>query len=326
MKKLFFIAILYFGFISCKDNRKQNDNTLKLDEQKAYFIKKLDKAKLSNGKLMRLDSFSSKYIKPRPVDIWLPDNYSENKKHAVLYMHDGQMLFDSTTTWNKQEWKVDEWALKLMNENKIKDFIVVAIHNINEERWSDLFPQKAFEFLNEKDKELINKQSNNIKHSSKLNGDNYLKFLVEELKPIIDSEFEVYKNIENTIVMGSSMGGLMSMYAICEYPEVFGGAACMSTHWPGANPIENNPLPKAIFKYMEDNLPNPETHKIYFDYGTETLDAYYPEYAPTVTKILKLKGYSENNFKNLKFQGTNHSENSWNKRLDIPLRFLLEKN
>lgn len=326
MKKLFFIAILYFGFISCKDNRKQNDNTLKLDEQKAYFIKKLDKAKLSNGKLMRLDSFSSKYIKPRPVDIWLPDNYSENKKHAVLYMHDGQMLFDSTTTWNKQEWKVDEWALKLMNENKIKDFIVVAIHNINEERWSDLFPQKAFEFLNEKDKELINKQSNNIKHSSKLNGDNYLKFLVEELKPIIDSEFEVYKNIENTSVMGSSMGGLMSMYAICEYPEVFGGAACMSTHWPGANPIENNPLPKAIFKYMEDNLPNPETHKIYFDYGTETLDAYYPEYAPTVTKILKLKGYSENNFKNLKFQGTNHSENSWNKRLDIPLRFLLEKN
>ena len=125
--------------------------------------------------------------------------------------------------------------------------------------------------------------------------------------------------------MGSSMGGLMSMYAISEYPEVFGGAACISTHWVGAAPKEDNPLPDAIFKYMEANLPQAGQHKLYFDYGNKTLDEHYPQYAPRVDAILKQKGYTEDNAKNLFFEGTDHSENSWNARLDQPLLFLLGK-
>ncbi|MFD2725363.1 alpha/beta hydrolase [Hyunsoonleella rubra] len=315
------IVFVFITMLSCKNEIKQ-ENSINNQNRTTYF-KTYPKAQLSSGKLMRMDSFPSKFITSRPVDIWLPNDYSKEKKYAVVYMHDGQMLFDSTSTWNKQEWKVDEWASKLMDENKTKDFIVVATHNIKAERWQDLFPQKAFANLSEGDKQIINQQKKHIKEGSKLNGDNYLKFLVEELKPIVDIEFSVHKNKENTFVMGSSMGGLMSMYAICEYPEVFGGAGCLSTHWPGAQPIDNNPLPWAILKYMENNLPNPSNHKIYFDYGTETLDAHYPQYAPTVTQILMSKGYSEDNFKNLKFEGTNHSENAWNKRLDIPFTFLL---
>jgi len=318
---LLFLLVLCF---SCNEQSKKKQLNLKGVTAKNFKVYK--DAKLSAGELFRLDSLPSKYIIPRPVDVWLPENYSKEKQYAVLYMHDGQMLFDSSSTWNKQEWKVDEWASKLMHQEKLKDFIVVAIHNIPEERWQDLFPQKAFEYLSDEDKILINKQKTNINQNNKLNGDNYLKFLVEELMPIIHSEFSTYKNKENTFVMGSSMGGLMSMYAICEYPKVFGGAACMSTHWPGAQPIENNPLPWAIFKYMENNLPKPLRHKIYFDYGTQTLDTHYPKYAPTVTQILTYKGYSDINFKNLKFEGTDHSENSWNKRLGIPLTFLLGRN
>ena len=94
------------------------------------------------GQLFRVEDFPSEFITPRNVDVWLPENYSSSKKYAVLYMHDGQMLFDSTTTWNQQEWKVDEWATRLMNEGKTKDFIVVAPWNINSERYSDFFPQK----------------------------------------------------------------------------------------------------------------------------------------------------------------------------------------
>jgi hypothetical protein len=121
------------------------------------------------------------------------------------------------------------------------------------------------------------------------------------------------------------MGGLMSMYAMCEYPDVFGGTACLSTHWEGVEPKEDNPVAIAILDYMAANLPSPKSHKIYFDYGTETLDAYYPKYAPEVDRILKASGYSKENFLNLKFEGADHSENSWNKRLDIPLTFLLKK-
>lgn len=288
-------------------------------------IKSVENVALSSGTLHRINSFHSKYIQTRPVDIWLPENYSEDKKYAVLYMHDGQMLFDSTTTWNKQEWKVDEWATKLMSEGKTKDFIVVGIYNISDIRWQDLFPQKAYDYMDESAKNIVIEDSKMNNYNLSFNGDNYLKFLVSELKPFIDENFSTFKDKEHTFVAGSSMGGLMSMYTIFEYPEIFEGAACISTHWPGWMPILNNPYPDAIFKYMEAHVPDAKTHKIYFDYGTETLDENYPQYASKVDLIFTEKGYTAENFKNLKFEGANHSENSWNKRLDIPFTFLLHK-
>lgn len=324
MRNLVFILIVLTVF-SCKTEKQQGSKTLEtqFDKPITYNLEAVANANLHAGELIRLDNFPSNYITPRPVDIWLPKNYSDQKKYAVLYMHDGQMLFDSTTTWNKQEWKVDEWATQLMDEEKTKDFIVVAIHNIPQIRWQDLFPEKAFNFINEIVKDSLVDIAG--KRNIKLNGDNYLRFLVEELKPIIDSSYPVFTDREHTFVMGSSMGGLMSMYAISEYPTVFGAAACVSTHWVGGAPTEENPYPDAIFSYMEANLPNPDGHRLYFDYGNKTLDQHYPQYAPRVDKILQSNGYTDNNYKNLFFEGTDHSENSWNKRLDQPLIFLLKK-
>ena len=76
------------------------------------------------------------------MEVWLPEGYSTNKKYAVLYMHDGQMLYDANTSWNKQSWDVDDVATKLMHEGKVKDFIVVGIWNGGKTRHSDYFPQK----------------------------------------------------------------------------------------------------------------------------------------------------------------------------------------
>ncbi len=309
------VAILFCG---CKNEIKKEESLSKSHTIEAELQ---STANLYAGKLYRIDSLPSKFIKPRPVDIWLPENYSTEKKYSVLYMHDGQNLFDASTTWNQQEWKVDEWASQLMREGKTKDFIVVAIHNIPEIRWQDLFPEKTMDFLSDEDLKAIEEASGRTDY--KLNGDHYLKYIVEELKPLIDDTYSVYRDRAHTFVMGSSMGGLMSMYAISEYPAIFGGAAGLSTHWPGAMPMENNPLPEAIFQYMELQLPKAGEHKLYFDYGNQTLDQHYPQYAPRVDEILKAKGYTEQNAKNLFFEGTDHSENSWNKRLDQPLRFLL---
>ena len=320
MRNACYVLILLMLF-SCNNEKKQVEEVKTETSLPDVKFQHLKSAELFKGEIHRVDSFPSKYIKPRPVDVWLPESYVENKDYAVLYMHDGQMLFDSTTTWNKQEWEVDEWASKLMDEDKTKDFIVVAIHNIPEIRWQDLFPQKAYNFMAEEAKSELKSISGSKDFN--LNGDNYLKFLVEELKPQIDKTYSTHTDMENTFVMGSSMGGLMSMYAISEYPKVFGGAACLSTHWPGAGIMKNNPLPNAIFKYMEANLPKAGNHKLYFDYGNKTLDQHYPQYAPRVDDILKKKGYTEDNSKNLFFEGTDHSENSWNARLDQPLLFLL---
>lgn len=322
MKNLIILCLTLIIF-SCKS--ESQEKSIK-NNYKNINSKVLEKAVLGGGKLIRVDSFPSKNITPRSVDVWLPEKYSSEKKYAVLYMHDGQNLFDATTTWNKQEWMIDEVATKLMKDGTTRDFIVVGIHNIPKIRWQDLFPEKAMDFLSKQDKDELYKEAAKNNFSTVLNGDEYLIFIVDELKPYIDNTYSVYTNQENTFVAGSSMGGLMSMYAVAEYPTIFKGAACISTHWVGAAPKENNPLPEAILSYLEKNIPDAATHKMYFDYGNKTLDKFYPEYALTVDKIFVSKEYSMNeNFKNLFFEGTDHSELSWQKRVHIPLTFLLKK-
>lgn len=289
-------------------------------------FKKLESVNLSNGNLYRLDSIKSKYIKTRPVDVWLPDEYTPAKKYAVMYMHDGQMLFDANTTWNKQEWKIDEVADQLNKDNTIRDFIVVAIHNIPKIRWQDLFPEKAITNANTQITDtLMASYMLDDFDISNLSGDDYLKFLVHELKPLVDVNFSVKTDKDNTFIAGSSMGGLMSMYAISEYPEVFSGAACLSTHWIGFKPSDNTILSKLIFDYVKQNVPSAKSHKLYFDYGTKTLDQYYLKYGPKVDSVYLNNGYTNKNFKNLKFEGEDHSENSWQKRINIPFKFLLKK-
>ena len=329
MRKIFTAAIiLSLGLGACgfqnevkkKDSLKEVHPEITLEEYTGT---------LGSGSIQSIKNFPSNYVRSRNVDIWLPDSYSEDKKYAVLYMHDGQMLFDANTTWNKQEWMVDEIVGGLIDEGEIQDCIVVAIWNHSDIRHSDYFPQKPFEMLPQAFKDtIINnaKRGNNHLFSEQINSDNYLKFIVDEVKPYIDANFQVYTDRDHTFISGSSMGGLISMYAICEYPEVFGGAACLSTHWPGIMPKEDNPVPSVFFDYMRANLPDPSSHKMYFDFGTETLDQYYVEFEDEVNAVLSEKGYAEENSRNLKFEGTDHSENSWNQRFGIPVKFLLNKN
>ncbi len=285
-------------------------------------------SKVAVGKIERIEAFKSKFIDNRTIDIWLPENYNSNKKYAVLYMQDGQMLFDAETTWNKQAWEVEEILTKLSKENKIKETIVVGIWNGRKVRHASYFPQKPYENLSVNEQVLVTKklqEKGRITDAFIPNSDNYLKFIVYELKPYIDKKYNVHTDKENTFIAGSSMGGLISMYSICEYPEVFGGAICMSTHWPGSFEVENNPIPDAFLKYLKTNLPNPESHKIYFDCGDQTLDAMYPNLQKQVDSIMKSKHFSENNWLTKYFPGKDHSEKSWNERLHIPLEFLLKK-
>ncbi len=279
------------------------------------------------GNIEIYQNFASTFVAPRNVSVWLPENYYPKKKYAVLYMHDGQMLFDSTKTWNKQEWGVDECITKLFRQGKIKNVIVVGIWNTDNTRHPEYFPQKPFESLSVKEKETVSNslQKRGITVPFKPFSDNYLKFIVEELKPFIDKTYSTRKEKENTFIAGSSMGGLISMYAMCEYPEVFGGAACLSTHWPGTFEIENNPIPNAFINYLKTNLPDSKSHKFYFDFGTGTLDAMYPPLQAKVDEVMQTKGYTNNNWITQKIEGAEHSENAWRVRLHIPFEFLLKK-
>lgn len=282
----------------------------------------------SSGTIKRLENFPSTFVNARNVDIWLPEGYTSEKRYAVLYMHDGQMLFDSTTTWNHQAWEVDDVAARLIKEGKSQPFIVVGVWNDGQNRHANYFPQKPYASLSGEQKAFVSQQlqaKGRTTGDFQPNSDAYLTFLVSELKPFIDAHYAVYTDRAHTFVAGSSMGGLISMYALCEYPAVFGGAACLSTHWPGIFTVGNNPIPDAFVRYLEKNLPDPKSHKLYFDYGDQTLDALYPPLQQKVDVVMKVKGFTARNWMTKAFPGESHSEQSWRKRLAIPLQFLTAK-
>jgi enterochelin esterase-like enzyme len=286
------------------------------------------KINVAAGNIEVYANFPSKFVSPRNISVWLPENYYPKKKYAVLYMHDGQMLFDANSTWNRQEWGVDECLTKLTRENKIRNVLVVGIWSSPSDRHANYFPQKPFDSLSAEEKEKIStilKEAKVMAEDFEPNSDAYLKFIVEELKPFIDQTYSTRKEMQYTFTAGSSMGGLISMYAVCEYPTVFGGAACLSTHWPGALDDPKNPIPAAFFSYMRKNLPESSTHRFYFDFGTATLDAGYEPHQNEVDIILKEKGYTTENWLTKKFEGADHSENAWRERLAIPMEFLLSK-
>jgi hypothetical protein len=270
------------------------------------------------GSLQRLEGLVSRHVDARPVDVWLPAGYSLAKRYSVLYMHDGQMLFDASQTWNKQAWQVDVTVQRLIDEGRIPDTLVVAVWNAGPLRHSEYFPQKFLPFVTEP----LRSQFIAQRLQGQPRADAYLRFLVEELKPHIDRHYPTRPEREHTFVMGSSMGGLVSIYAMNEYPQVFGGAAGLSTHWVGgAQP--NAALPLAAFNYLRDHLADPATHRLYMDHGTLGLDAGYAPYQRFVDEIVRDRGYTATSSLSRVFEGTGHDETSWAQRLDVPLLFLM---
>lgn len=274
----------------------------------------------AHGSIQRHANFNSQYVDARNVDIWLPPNYDNDvkKQYAVLIMHDGQMLYDSTTTWNHQEWGVDEMAEKLIKNGDAEPFIVVGVWN-TPKRFVEYLPQKPAMLFPDS---LVN-QLRNFKKSDFL-ADNYLQFITKELIPFVEKNYRVKTGMQHRFIAGSSMGGLISLYAICEYPQVFGGAACLSTHWPVTFNNDYDILPNTLIHYFANHLPDPKTHKIYFDYGTATLDSLYEPHQLKMDIEMQRHGYQQNiNWKTQEFPGANHSEQAWRARLDIPFVFLI---
>lgn len=279
------------------------------------------------GRIERITDFSSQHIGARTIDVWLPNNYPQQAPYAVLYMHDGQMLFDDSATWNHQEWHVDETAQQLIDAGKTRPFIVVGIWNAGKNRAPEYFPQKVFEALPATvQKKLYDVYRERIKSEpARVYSDRYLTFITHELIPHIEQRFKVSRAREDRMIAGSSMGGLISLYALSEYPDIFGGAACLSTHWAGFyQDDKHNPVPHALNDYVRAHTPNAGQHRLYFDYGTQTLDAIYKTSQLRIDQTLHDKGYSDGDYVSREFVGADHSERAWSARLAIPFSFLLK--
>ena len=261
------------------------------------------------------ENFESEHVAPRTVRVWTPADYRSDLKYPVIYMHDGQNLFDDTITWNHQEWGVDECITELISKGEIKPCIVVGIDNISSIRYEEYYPSKI----------CADVAPGTFPEEFTPLGDEYLRFIVEEVKPFVDSNYSTLTDRSDTFVMGSSCGGLISSYALCEYPEVFGGAACLSTHCSLMNPytaVDQKPAADAYLKYLQANLP--AGHTLYMDRGDCPIDSAYAEAQESINRMIATLGWDESSFMYRFFPGQSHSENDWRSRLDIPIRFILK--
>ena len=278
------------------------------------------KNKIKAQKYIVYKNFPSKYVISRDIEIWLPTNYEEVSALPVLYMFDGQNIFHGKKGWKNDQYshggQVDETLDSLINLGVIPPMMVVGVFNTGAKRFSEYMPAKP-------KKEIENRipnqakwvQEGYLKHG--ISSNQFLKFLVEELKPYIDKHYKTKIGRRNTYLAGSSMGGLISAYAICEYPNVFGKAACFSTHWPALDGV--------FIEYLKNNLPSPKTHKIYFDYGTIGLDSLYEPFQLEVDSLLMRRGYTKGrNWLTKKFEGEDHNEKFWRKRFHFPIKFFFQ--
>ena len=288
-----------------------------------------EKPKVTAGKLDFYPAFESKsgLVTPRNVYVWVPDDYTKNKEYAVMYMSDGQNLFDPEKMFNHQAWEVDDVFSALLEEGKIQDCIVVGVANVGRTRMQEYFPEDVFDRYSPELKAFAKTMRMG---EGELLGNNYMRFLVEEVKPFIDKTYSTKKDREHTFHMGSSMGGLLSSYAVTKYPEVFGGAGCLSTH--SILYLANSEAARAsvdaanlgYVDYLRENL-KPNSCKVYMDRGDQTLDAQYPKYQDRLDKMFKEAGWDDAHYLSKVYPGHAHEEKAWAARLAVPVLFLLGK-
>ncbi|WP_316765234.1 alpha/beta hydrolase-fold protein [Pedobacter frigiditerrae] len=226
----------------------------------------------------------------RRVWIYFPPSYAQSKKkYPVIYMHDGQNLFDEFTG-GYGEWRIDEIMDKISAAGG-KEFIVVGIDHGGSERLKEYNPYDS--------------------QYGKGKGKLYVDFLVNNLKPFIDKNYKTLKDVNNTSIAGSSMGGLISMYALATYPKIFGKAGVFSPAFWLAKPIEED-LKKA--------LPNLKDSKIYFVAGTSEGKAMIRD-MNTVYQILNPNGENKN-IKLIEKADGEHKEWFWNREFTDFYKFI----
>ena len=171
------------------------------------------------GQLVRFPATATPGLAPRNVTVWLPPGYDGDRhRYAVLYMHDERNLFDPATATGGQTWGVAEALTRLQAAGTVRPTIVVGIDNTPERR-REYMPAGVAALLPPADRARFEASIGGPPLS-----DAYLRFIVRDLKPMIDRRFRTDPRRSATFLMGSSMGGLISLYGVTEYPRVVGGA------------------------------------------------------------------------------------------------------
>ncbi|MBX3059272.1 MAG: alpha/beta hydrolase [Anaerolineae bacterium] len=261
---------------------------------------------VGNLKIAR-DICSPQLANQRDILVYLPPSYdNSHRRYPVLYMHDGYNLFDEATSY-VGDWQVDE-TMERLSVSEGLEAIIVGIPNMGAARMDEYSPFRDHHYGGGK-------------------GKAYLEFIAHTLKPMVDGAFRTLPDKRNTGLMGSSMGGLISLYGFFEFPATFGFAGVMSPSlWFAQG---------AIFPYVED-APF-QQGKIYLDAGTREMGGFWPDQHVLISRsrqyygrvrhmkrLLVKKGYRPTrHLLHIEAKGHAHDESAWARRLPNAIRFFL---
>lgn len=283
------------------------------------------------GRIERLFFEGDADVPGRAIDVWLPPGYPDAAPYAVALMFDGQMLFDAAITWNRQEWRADETAARLQGEGRTRPFVIVAVPNAGGDRHAEYFPQGPFDALPDEARSRLLRDARRGElplFTRAPYSDAFLAWIEDRVLPGVAARFALSTAPDDRVAIGASMGGLIAMEALLERPQAFGGFGALSTHWPGVMPDAAGvrpeaPVPAAFLRHLRERLPAPGRHRLYFDHGTATLDAFYPPLQAAADRIAVERGWAFPGYRSLVFPGAEHSEAAWAARLDGVFTFLL---
>ena len=276
----------------------------------------------------------------RRIQIFYPYSDKIDNETIFIIMNDGEELFDENDSWNGTAWNIDKYFLDSAEEVTNKNIVIIAIDSakrvngkiIDEtRRYAEYFPNESIQYFDKGFKKNLYKS---LIDKAELN---HPDFIIKKLLPFLEAKFNTKLDKHNLGIMGASMGSLSAINTVIEHPDLFGFVGCISTHWIGIRPSEYLLLPfsfalderkiigdkittDGIVKYIEMNSEKLKDIKIYFDHGTESLDAFYPAAQKSVNDILDTQGI---NYKYTIFDGYGHEPEYFGKRFGSILSYLI---
>lgn len=250
------------------------------------------------GLIQRIAPLPSAFVEPREVQVWLPPGYDTEpqRRYPVLYLHDGQNLFDDVAVG--AEWQVDETAQRLVLAGAVRPLIIVGVSSTGT-RTLDYTPQPMR--LGD-----AGVQGGGAAH--------YGRYLVQELKPLIDARYRTQSGRDSTAVGGSSLGGLVSMWLVLNHGDVFGAALVVSpSTWWAQGAIVSDVQAAPASASASASAP-----RLWLDAGTEEGRDMVPG-ARRLRQALQARGWAP---AYLEQAGAGHDETSWAARVEPMLRFL----
>lgn len=283
-------------------------------------------ARADAGRFIEYEKVAAAGLPDQRLTIWLPPGYDRgSRRYPVLYTHDGHNLFDPAKSNFNKVWAADQAMLAAVRSGKVAPHIIVGVWAPGKDRYRQYLPQTIYQAASAAPRAAMDAMT-----GGPVISEAYLDWLAGPLKQWVDSSFRTRPGRDDTAIMGSSMGGLMSCYAFLERAQTYGRAGCVSSHWPAADPRAvgaANPDLIALWDgWFAARLGQPNGRRVWMDHGTATLDAFYAPYQQVIDARFAASGWQRGrDWESKVYPGAEHEENAWARRLPEVFGWLLRK-